>query len=184
MATNNESARDRITAARERATAARERVATARERIKVTAIKGAGWKILEFFAQNTAAWGALFYILFSSIGVTYSWAFYSEFDGVHIFEFFDTSDFLLSAFQITLLHQLKDAAEGGNSLAERRMKSSGRRPLPCQATSATPARSTARLRPCSRSGAPRPWNRTWLQSAPALITLSSGTSASTVLGMV
>ena len=92
MPANNESARGRVAAARDRAAAARDRV-------QVAAIKGAGWKILEFFAQNTTAWGALFYVLLSSIGVTYSWAFYSRFESIHIFDFFDTSDFLLSAFQ-------------------------------------------------------------------------------------
>ena len=99
MPANNESARGRSDAAGDRVAAARDRATAARDRVQVTAIKGAGWKILEFFAQNTTAWGALFYVLLSSIGVTYSWAFYSRFESIHIFDFFDTSDFLLGAFQ-------------------------------------------------------------------------------------
>ena len=55
---------------------------------------------MRFFENRTpAAWGALWYLLLSIIGVTYSWAFYSRFEGIHIFDFFGTSDFLLSAFQ-------------------------------------------------------------------------------------
>ncbi len=79
---------------------ARRRAGAARERVLFAAQKGVRWKIVRFFAQPTiAAWAASWYILLSLIGVTYSWAFYSHFDSLHIFDFFDTPDFLLSAFQ-------------------------------------------------------------------------------------
>ncbi len=55
---------------------------------------------MRFFAYPTiAAWTALFYVVISSIGVTYSWAFYIQFDDISIFKFFNTPDFLLSAFR-------------------------------------------------------------------------------------
>ena len=89
----SESAESRTVAAQRRAREAEERV------IKATQ-KGIKWKILRFFAQpTTAAWTALFYILISSIGVIYSWAFYIRFDDIPIFKFFTTPDFLLSAFR-------------------------------------------------------------------------------------
>ena len=79
---------------------ARRRAGAARERVLSAAQKGVKWKIVRFFAQPTiAAWTALWYILLSLIGVIYSSAFYSRFDSVHIFDFFDTPDFLLSALQ-------------------------------------------------------------------------------------
>ena len=79
---------------------ARGRAREAEKRLLYVAQKGAGWKILEFFVQNTAAWGSLWYFLVSFIGVTYSWGFYKQLD-IDIFSFFDTPDFLLSAFQNT-----------------------------------------------------------------------------------
>ena len=79
---------------------ARGRAREAEKRLLYVAQKGAGWKILEFFVQNTAAWGSLWYFLVSFIGVTYSWGFYRQLD-IDIFSFFDTPDFLLSAFQNT-----------------------------------------------------------------------------------
>ncbi len=55
---------------------------------------------MRFLAYPTiAAWSALFYIVISSIGITYSGAFYFRFDDIHIFDFFTTPDFLLSAFR-------------------------------------------------------------------------------------
>lgn len=93
-------ARDEASAARRRATAAQQWASDAKRRVRSAARNGAVWKILRFFENRTpAAWGALWYLLLSIIGVTYSWAFYSRFEGVHIFDFFGTSDFLLSAFQ-------------------------------------------------------------------------------------
>ena len=102
----------RVSAARRRAGAARKRVikwkvsaarrraGTARERVLSAAQKRVKWKIVRFFAQPTiAAWTALWYILLSLIGVIYSLAFYSRFYSVHIFDFFDTPDFLLSALR-------------------------------------------------------------------------------------
>lgn len=79
---------------------AQERAREAEKRLLYVAQKGAGWKILEFFVQNTAAWGSLWYFLVSFIGVTYSWGFYQQLD-IDIFSFFDTPDFLLNAFQNT-----------------------------------------------------------------------------------
>ena len=100
MPTNNESAGGRATAARDRAAAARDRAAAARDQVQVTAIRGAGWEILELFAQYTlATLGTSSYLLVSIIGVMYSWGFYSQFESFHIFDFFDTPDFLLGAFQ-------------------------------------------------------------------------------------
>ena len=84
--------------AQSRAAAARRRTAAARGRLRVVAQRKSGWKILEFFVQNSAAWGALWYFLVSTIGVTYSWGFYQRLD-IPIFDFFETPDFLLSAFQ-------------------------------------------------------------------------------------
>lgn len=93
-------ARDEASAARRRATAAQQWASDAKRRVRSAARNGAVWKILRFFENRTpAAWGALWYLLLSIIGVTYSWAFYSRFEGIHIFDFFGTSDFLLSAFQ-------------------------------------------------------------------------------------
>lgn len=90
----------RASDARRRATAAQQRASAARRRVRFAAGNGALWKILRFFENRTpAAWGALWYLLLSIIGVTYSSAFYSRFDDLHIFDFFGTSDFLLSAFQ-------------------------------------------------------------------------------------
>lgn len=92
-------AKDEASAARRRAIAAQQRASAARRRVRFVARNGAVWKILEFFENRTpAAWGALWYLLLSIIGVTYSWAFYSQYEGIHIFDFFGTSDFLLSAF--------------------------------------------------------------------------------------
>lgn len=89
----SESAESRVAAAQRRAREAEERVIKAAQR-------GVKWKILRFFAQpTTAAWTALFYVLISSIGVIYSWAFYIRFDDIHIFQFFTTPDFLLGAFR-------------------------------------------------------------------------------------
>ena len=80
--------------------AAQHRVDAAESRVLELTKKDIQWKIWTFLRRpTTAAWTALFYILISSIGVIYSWAFYLRFEGVHIFDFFGTSDFLLSAFQ-------------------------------------------------------------------------------------
>ena len=107
MPINNDTSQRRASAAQRRASHARRRASAAegranaaRRRVRFVAIDGAVWKILRFFENRTpAAWGALWYLLLSIIGVTYSWAFYSRFEGIHIFDFFGTSDFLLSAFQ-------------------------------------------------------------------------------------
>ncbi len=99
MPTNNDSAGARAPAAGARATAARARATVARGRARFTAIKGAGWKILEFLALYTlVTLGTSSYLLVSIIGLTYSWGFYSQFNAINIFDFFDTPDFLLSAF--------------------------------------------------------------------------------------
>ena len=83
-----------------RSASAKARAAAAESRLLKSTRKRVQWTILRFFAQPTiTAWGAVFYILISSIGVTYSWALYAQFDEIYIFDFFDTSDFLLSAFQ-------------------------------------------------------------------------------------
>lgn len=100
MPINDNTAQQRVGKARRRATAAQQRASAARRRVRFVARNGAVWKILQFFEKRTpAAWGALWYLLLSIIGVTYSWAFYSQYEGIHIFDFFGTSDFLLSAFQ-------------------------------------------------------------------------------------
>ena len=96
-------AQRRSTAAGERITgwrrlAAQRRSTDAGERSRSAAIRGARWKIFEFFVRNTAAWGILWYFLISVIGVNYSWGFYRQLD-IHVFDFFNTPDFLLSAFQ-------------------------------------------------------------------------------------
>ena len=79
---------------------AQGRAREAKKRLRFAAQRGALWKILGFFKDRSpAAWGALWYFLISLIGVTYSWAFYFQFNNIHIFDFLDTSDFLLSAFQ-------------------------------------------------------------------------------------
>lgn len=100
MPISNNASQKWASAAEDRAAAARRRARAARRRVRSAARNGAVWKILRFFENRTpAAWGALWYLLLSIIGVIYSWAFYSKFKGIHIFDFFDTSDFLLSAFQ-------------------------------------------------------------------------------------
>lgn len=100
MPINDNTAQQRVGKARRRATAAQQRASAARRRVRFVARNGAVWKILQFFEKRTpAAWGALWYLLLSIIGVTYSWAFYSQYEDIHIFDFFGTSDFLLSAFQ-------------------------------------------------------------------------------------
>lgn len=100
MAISNDAAQKWASAAENRALLARRRASKAKGRVRSAARNGAVWKILRFFENRTpAAWGALWYLLLSAIGVTYSWAFYSRFEGIHIFDFFGTSDFLLSAFQ-------------------------------------------------------------------------------------
>ena len=100
MPISNNASQKWASAAEDRAAAARRRARAARRRVRSAARNGAVWKILRFFENRTpAAWGALWYLLLSIIGVTYSWAFYSRFEGIHIFDFFGTSDFLLSAFQ-------------------------------------------------------------------------------------
>ena len=48
--------------------------------------------------QHATASGTLWYFLVSVIGVNYSWGFYQPFD-IYVFDFFNTPDFLLSAFQ-------------------------------------------------------------------------------------
>ena len=100
MPINDNTAQQRASAAQQRASAAQQRASAARRRVRFVAKNGAVRKILNFFENRTpAAWGALWYLLLSLIGVTYSWAFYSQYEGIHIFDFFGTSDFLLSAFQ-------------------------------------------------------------------------------------
>lgn len=100
MPTDDSPAQQRASKAQQRATKAQQRASAARRRVRFAAANGAVWEILKFFENRTpAAWGALWYLLLSIIGVTYSWAFYSQFEGIHIFDFFGTSDFLLSAFQ-------------------------------------------------------------------------------------
>lgn len=100
MAISNDAAQKWASAAENRALLARRRASKAKGRVRSAARNGAVWKIFRFFENRTpAAWGALWYLLLSAIGVTYSWAFYSRFEGIHIFDFFGTSDFLLSAFQ-------------------------------------------------------------------------------------
>ena len=101
---------ERISAAQRRAAAAGERItgrrilaaqrraAAAGERARAAAVRGARGKIFEFFVQHTTAWGSLWYFLVSVIGVNYSWGFYQQLD-IHVFDFFSTPDFLLSAFQ-------------------------------------------------------------------------------------
>ena len=80
--------------------AAQHRVDAAESRVLDLTKKDIQRQIWRFLRRpTTAAWTALFYILISSIGVTYSGAFYLRFEGVHILDFFGTSDFLLSAFQ-------------------------------------------------------------------------------------
>ena len=77
---------------------ARERAREAEKRLLYVAQKGARWKIREFFGQyKTPAWTAWGYLLLSLIGLVYSWSFYRPFE-IPVFNFFDTSDFLLSAF--------------------------------------------------------------------------------------
>lgn len=78
--------------------AAQRRSVDAGERFRSAAIRGARWKLFEFFVRHTAAWGTLGYFLFSVIGVNYSWGFYGQLD-IDVFDFFNTPDFLLSAFQ-------------------------------------------------------------------------------------
>ena len=100
MPINDNTAQRRAIAAQQRAIAAQQRAIAARRRVRFVARNGAVRKILQFFENRTpAAWGALWYLLLSIIGVTYSWAFYSQYKDIHIFDFFGTSDFLLSAFQ-------------------------------------------------------------------------------------
>ena len=108
----SEPAGSRVTTARRRAIeaearvvkwkilAAQRRAIEAEARVINATKEGIKWKILRFFAQPTiAAWTALFYVLISFVGVIYSWAFYLRFNDIHIFDFFNTPDFLLSAFQ-------------------------------------------------------------------------------------
>ncbi len=80
-------------------TAAEIRAQAAQKRVQAAARQGAIRQIGRFLTSlPKAVWGALAYFLFSLIGVLSSRAYYSEFD-INILDFFETSDFLLSAFQ-------------------------------------------------------------------------------------
>ena len=99
MYISKDAAQKRAEAARSRLEAAQKRAEAAQKRAEVAAQKQAIWQIWGFFAEHTpAAWGAFWYFLISSSGAIYSWALYQQFE-INIFNFFSTSDFLLSAFR-------------------------------------------------------------------------------------
>ena len=81
-------------------TVAYEVIADAKRRIKSAAIRGAVWRIFELVAQYTfAGIGIVLYVLICLIGLAYSVGYYDRFeDDIHILSYFDTADFLLSAF--------------------------------------------------------------------------------------
>lgn len=99
MYISKDAAQKRAEAARSRLEAAQKRAEAAQKRAEVAAQKQAIWQIWGFFAEHTpAAWGAFWYFLISSSGAIYSLVLYQQFE-INIFNFFDTSDFLLSAFR-------------------------------------------------------------------------------------
>ncbi len=68
-------------------------------RLRAAASQGARSKIPELLAQHTiAAIGTWSYALICGIGLAYSLGFYRRIVGIRIFDYFDTPDFLLSAF--------------------------------------------------------------------------------------
>ena len=84
--------------AQSRAEAASRRLAAAEKRVRASAREVARRRRREFFDQHeTPAWTAWGSLLLSLIGLAYSWSFYGPFE-IPVFYFFDTSDFLLSAF--------------------------------------------------------------------------------------
>ena len=82
-----------------------ERLVQGAERLVLsTSRKEAFWQLLAFVLDKIVASVTLYYILISCSGAIYSLAFYSQLGSFHIFDFFGTSDFLLSAFQnVTML---------------------------------------------------------------------------------
>lgn len=103
MHINEAAARIRVQAARKRAEAAVRRARSAQKRAQSAAIWQASWQTIRqtitlFTRYTRMFWGGSGYFLLSIIGIFYSWAYYSQFH-IRIFEFFDTSDFLLSAFR-------------------------------------------------------------------------------------
>jgi len=99
MYISKDAAQKRAEAAQNRFQAAQKRAEAAQKHAEVIAKKQATWQIWGFFAEHTpAAWGAFWYFLISSSGATYSLALYQQFE-INIFNFFSTSDFLLSAFR-------------------------------------------------------------------------------------
>ena len=101
---------NRIKTAQQRLDRAKERVdlvkglaesviATAKRKVALAAKRKASWKVIELFLERTfATLGTSSYIWISAVGLTYSIAFYFRFEGIQIIDFFETSDFLLSAF--------------------------------------------------------------------------------------
>ena len=98
-----EDASKRVEAAKDRTLSvsrdAREAIAAASARVKAAAQQGASWKVLELFIHKSlTALGTTSYLWVSAIGLFYTIAFYFNFKNIHIFDYFSTPDFLLSAF--------------------------------------------------------------------------------------
>ena len=67
--------------------------------VELAASRKASWQLVEQLIKRTfATLGASSYLWISAVGLTYSFAFYLQFEGLNIFSFFVTSDFLLGAF--------------------------------------------------------------------------------------
>ena len=101
MFINIEAAQKRAEAAKIRAKAAEIRAKAAENQGRDAAKRKAIWMIVGYFfmlLDHPLLSGASLYFTLSCIGSIYSWKLYRQFD-IHIFDFFDTSDFLLSAFQ-------------------------------------------------------------------------------------
>ena len=96
MHINEAAARRRAQAAQKRAEAATRRAEAAahRQAFRQTVRQIAGL----FSRRRLMFWGALRYLLLSVIGIFSTWTYYLQFH-VPIFEYFDASDFLLSAFR-------------------------------------------------------------------------------------
>ena len=100
MFINIEAAQKRAKAAKIRAKAAEIRAEAAKKQGRDAAKRKAIGIIWRFFfvLVPPPLWGALLYFTLSCIGAIYSRNLYQKFR-IDIFDFFDTSDFLLSAFQ-------------------------------------------------------------------------------------
>ena len=74
-------------------------VARAKRDLRSAARSGAYLRVIELLkAHGLAAVGSVSYLLIALVGLAYSYGYYRQFDGIHIFGLFDTSDFFLSAF--------------------------------------------------------------------------------------